>query len=292
MSPGASDILTRMSVTSREINEKQFHDAWRGYNQEEVDDFLDKVAETLDQLERENAALQERLRELDQTVEASRSTEEMLKKTLVTAQKAAEEAIATAKQKAERLVTEAEERAQRAREELRERVATAEEEVRTRAAKAEEEARIRAAQIEREQEARQQEMQASVDRLQGFETEIKGRLRAFLEQQVKALEVLEELERAETAPGTVTAHGEEPQPHDEGRVLQPATMSATAGEGDEGEGSGGDSGSGEARFEVMEEPDFEDFEGEQNHEKAGERRHRRGLFRRAAPVEDEWSREG
>jgi cell division initiation protein len=284
-----------MSVTSREINEKQFHDAWRGYNQEEVDDFLDKVAETLDQLERENAALQERLRELDQMVEASRSTEEMLKKTLVTAQKAAEEAIATAKQKAERLVTEAEERAQRAREELRERVATAEEEVRSRAAKAEEEARIRAAQIEREQEARQQEMQASVDRLQGFETEIKGRLRAFLEQQVKALEVLEKLEKAETAPDTVASdsHGEEPNPHDGEKVTEPATVSAVlAGREGDGEGAGAEGGSGEARFEVIEEPDFEDFEGEPNHENAGERRHRRGLFRRAAPVEDEWSREG
>jgi cell division initiation protein len=280
-----------MSVTSREINEKQFHDAWRGYNQEEVDDFLDKIAETLDQLERENAALQERLRELDQMVEASRSTEEMLKKTLVTAQKAAEEAIATAKQKAERLVSEAEERAQRAREELRERVATAEEEVRMRAAKAEEEARARAAQIESEQAARQQEMQASVDRLQSLETEIKGRLRAFLEQQVKGLEILEELDKAESAPHTATAdaQGKEQAPHDDEVDLEPATVSAVlAGHG----GSGGEGGGGEAHFEVIEEPDFEDFEGEQNQENAGERRHRRGLFRRAAPVEDEWSREG
>jgi cell division initiation protein len=279
-----------MSVTSREINEKQFHDAWRGYNQEEVDDFLDKIAETLDQLERENAALQERLRELDQMVEASRSTEEMLKKTLVTAQKAAEEAIATAKQKAERLVTEAEERAQRAREELKERVATAEEEVRMRAAKAEEEARARAAQVESEQEARQQEMQASVDRLQSLETEIKGRLRAFLEQQVKGLEILEELDKAESAPhpATADAQGKEPPSHDDEIDLEPTTVSAVlAGR----EGSGGEGG-GEAHFEVIEEPDFEDFEGEQNHENAGERRHRRGLFRRAAPVEDEWSREG
>ncbi|MGH2816895.1 MAG: DivIVA domain-containing protein [Actinomycetota bacterium] len=283
-----------MSVTSREINEKQFHDAWRGYNQEEVDDFLDKVAETLDQLERENTALQERLRELDQMVEASRSTEEMLKKTLVTAQKAAEEAIATAKQKAERLVSEAEERAQRAREELKERVANAEEEVRMRAARAEEEARTRAAHIEREQEARQQEMQASVDRLQGFETEIKGRLRAFLEQQVKALEVLEQLDKAESQEGDTAGRGGEKQegPHRERSVTEPATVSAVLA-GDEGDGEGsGTEGGGEAHFEVIEEPDFEDFEGEHNHDNAGERRHRRGLFRRAAPVEDEWSREG
>jgi cell division initiation protein len=285
-----------MSVTSREINEKQFHDAWRGYNQEEVDDFLDKIAETLDQLERENTALQERLRELDQTVEASRSTEEMLKKTLVTAQKAAEEAIATAKQKAERLVSEAEERAQRAREELRERVATAEEEVRMRTAKAEEEARTRAARLEQEQEARRQEMQAAVDRLQEFETEIKGRLRAFLDQQVKALDALDE--RGEAGSSEGGGGGEaaaQEQPRGEDDADEPATVSAVldGGEGSsEREGSGGEETGGEARFEVIEEPDFEDLEGEQNHDNGGERRHRRGLFRRPTSVEDEWSKEG
>ncbi len=284
-----------MSVTSREINEKQFHDAWRGYNQEEVDDFLDKIAETLGQLERENAALQERLRELDQTVEASRSTEEMLKKTLVTAQKAAEEAIATAKQKAERLVSEAEERAQRAREELRERVATAEEEVRTRTAKAEEEARTRAARLEREQEARRQEMQASVDRLQGFETEIKGRLRAFLEQQVKALEALDVRDEAGSSEAAGDAAEGQEDSHQEDDAEEPATVSAVLGGGEgssEHEGWSGERTGGEARFEVIEEPDVEDFEGEQNHENGGERRHRRGLFRRAPSVEDEWSQEG
>ena len=285
-----------MSVTSKEINEKQFHDAWRGYNQEEVDDFLDKIAETLDQLERENAALQERLRELDQTVEASRSTEEMLKKTLVTAQKAAEEAIATAKQKAERLVSEAEERAQRAREELKERVATAEEEVRTRTAQAEEEARTRAARLEREHEARRQEMQASVDRLQGFETEIKGRLRAFLEQQMNALEALDERGEAGASEGGAGGEAEvQEDSHHEDDGEEPATVSAVldGGEGsEEREGWSGEGTGGEARFEVIEEPDFEDFEGEHNHENAGERRHRRGLFRRAASVEDEWSQEG
>jgi len=274
-----------MSVTSKEINEKQFHDAWRGYNQEEVDDFLDKIAETLDQLERENAALQERLRELDQAVEASRSTEEMLKKTLVTAQKAAEEAIATAKQKAERLVTEAEERAQRAREELKERVATAEEEVRTRTAKAEEEARMRAAQLEQEHEARHRELQTSLDRLRSFETEIKGRLRTFFDQQMQALDALEE-HRSGSQKDDAGEQGRESE-HQE-HATEPATVSAVlAGSGGEDRGGEG----GEARFVVIEEPDFEDFEGEHDND-SGERRHRRGLFRRAAPVEEEWSQEG
>ena len=168
-----------MDLTARHIHEKQFHDAWRGYNQEEVDEFLDRVAEQMNRLERETAALQARLRELDQTVEASRSTEDMLKKTLVTAQQAAEEAIATARTKAEALVAEAEARAQRANEELKHRVATAEEEVRR-----------KTAEVERQQLARRRETQQSIERLEAFENDIKRRLKAFLEQQLTALDTL------------------------------------------------------------------------------------------------------
>ncbi len=54
-----------MDLTARDIHEKQFHDAWRGYNQEEVDDFLDKVAEVVDLLQRENVAVLGRVRELE-----------------------------------------------------------------------------------------------------------------------------------------------------------------------------------------------------------------------------------
>lgn len=168
-----------MDLTARHIHEKQFHDAWRGYNQEEVDDFLDRVADTMNRLERENVALQERLRDLDQAMAASRSTEDMLKKTLVTAQQAAEEAIATARTKAEELVTEAEARAQRSNEELKHRVATAEEEVRR-----------KTAEVERQQLARRRETELSIERLEAFETEIKRRLKAFLEQQLTSLDTL------------------------------------------------------------------------------------------------------
>ncbi|MBA3629434.1 MAG: DivIVA domain-containing protein, partial [Actinobacteria bacterium] len=33
-----SAILQTMDLTAQEIQDKQFHDAWRGYRQEEVDD--------------------------------------------------------------------------------------------------------------------------------------------------------------------------------------------------------------------------------------------------------------
>jgi cell division initiation protein len=169
-----------MEVTAREIHDKEFHDAWRGYNQEEVDDFLDKVAETLDRLQRENVALQQRMGELDQTVSTSRTTEDMLKQTLVSAQRAAEEAIAKAKAKADQLLTEAEERARRANEDTAAKLAEADAEVQRRMGEG-----------ERRHEIRKRELEQSIERLKSYESDLKQRLRGFLEGQLKSLNGLE-----------------------------------------------------------------------------------------------------
>ena len=194
-----------MDVTARNINEKQFHDAWRGYNQEEVDDFLDRVAETLDRVQRENVALQKRLRELDQAVATSRDTEEMLKKTLVTAQKASEEAIASAKAKAEQLISEAEQRVNRANEEARTRMSSLEDDLRRKTIDA-----------DREHAAQKRELDSSIDRLRAFETELKQRLKAFLDQQAKSLDAL-----FDDRPKTV------PRPEDAANASMTAAPTAT-----------------------------------------------------------------
>ena len=168
-----------MDLTARDIHEKQFHDSWRGYDQEEVDGFLDKVAEALDTALRERETFRRRASELEQAVATSRDTEEMLKKTLMTAQQAAEEAIGKAKAKAEQLVAEAGERASRANDEARERIQTVEEEVRRKNADA-----------ERSHLAKKKEYEAQIEKLRSVEAEMKTRLRAFLEQQMAALERL------------------------------------------------------------------------------------------------------
>lgn len=168
-----------MEVGAQDVYEKQFNDAWRGYNQEEVDDFLDKVAEALDLTQRENADLAERVRTLEESVSTAREAEEMLRKTLATAQQAAEEAMAKAKSKAENLVTEAEEQSRAATHEAHERVASLEADLRRRAREA-----------EREQERRTHELQESIARLQAFEADLKHKLKDFLERQQDALQLL------------------------------------------------------------------------------------------------------
>lgn len=285
-----------MDLTARHIHEKQFHDAWRGYNQEEVDEFLDRVAEQMNRLERETAALQGRLRELDQMVEASRSTEDMLKKTLVTAQQAAEEAIATAKTKAEALVAEAETRAQRANDELKHRVATAEEEVRR-----------KTAEVERQQLARRRETQQSIERLEAFETDIKRRLKAFLEQQLTALDTLVAKPAASSAGPTPAPH---PQPAAEQAAAPPEKSPPPAAQpGAPGrlhatpsvrldERPSGRAGTQPQQAAVAtEDPELMEFTGEDEVEDfnpdngdAARKRPLRGIFRRESRDED-WSEE-
>jgi cell division initiation protein len=176
-----------MELSARDIHEKQFHDAWRGYNQEEVDDFLDRVAEAFDLLSRENAAIHRRVAELEQALTTSRETEEMLKKTLVSAQQAAEDAIAKARERANALVKDAEENTARANEETRQRMAALDADIRRRTMES-----------ERELSARRREHEERIERLRSFESDLKRRLGAFLEQQTHALEDLIEAE----PPGT------------------------------------------------------------------------------------------
>jgi cell division initiation protein len=192
-----------MELTPRDIHEKQFHDAWRGYSQEEVDDFLDRVAEAVERIARENDSLRKRISDLDQVVAHARETESMLKKTLVSAQKAAEDSLTTAKTRAEKLITEAEERVKKANEEARERVKAAEEEARERVKAATEEARERVKAAEDEAQRKSQEakekhevktkqLDSSIERLVAYEAEIKQNLRTFLKKSIKTLDELNE----------------------------------------------------------------------------------------------------
>ena len=191
-----------MDLTARDVHEQQFHDAWRGYNQEEVDDFLDKLAEVLDRLRRENESLRSRIADLDQVVATSRDTEAMLKKTLVSAQKAAEEALNNAKARAEQLITEAEERVKNANEQARERVRTAEEE-----------ARRKSEEAERAHAEKTRALDSSIGELAAHEAELKKRLRAFLEEEIQSLDALTEQERSPRAESSeVKAPQEQPRP--------------------------------------------------------------------------------
>lgn len=57
-----------MAITVPEIIEKQFTTKFRGYNQEEVDEFLDIIVDGYEELVHENRELTARVKELEEMV--------------------------------------------------------------------------------------------------------------------------------------------------------------------------------------------------------------------------------
>lgn len=94
-------------ITPIEIENKEFKKGIRGYNQDEVDEFLDIVKEDFEQLYRENLELKEKVRLYEGQIDKYEGIEETLKATLITAQSAAEDTCSAANKKAKVIVEEA-----------------------------------------------------------------------------------------------------------------------------------------------------------------------------------------
>lgn len=100
-----------MGLTGQDIRDKQFGKSFRGYNEVEVDRFLDEVAHRLDQLARDNADLRQQLEHLSAKLEQYQRLENTLHNTVVVAQQAAEEIQSGARREAELILEEARSRA-------------------------------------------------------------------------------------------------------------------------------------------------------------------------------------
>ncbi len=100
-------------LTPLEIQKHRFSRKWKGLDPVEVGSFLDIAAEDLEALARENAALQGRIRELEEENSEHRQRERILKETLVSAQRASEDIRGAAQSKAELIVKEAEDSSER-----------------------------------------------------------------------------------------------------------------------------------------------------------------------------------
>ncbi|BAF60005.1 MAG: DivIVA domain-containing protein [Pelotomaculum sp.] len=78
-------------LTPLDIQKKEFRRAFRGYSEEEVDSFLDQVIQDYENLYRENQELKEKLAQADRNLARYREIEEVLKNTMVMAQKNADD---------------------------------------------------------------------------------------------------------------------------------------------------------------------------------------------------------
>lgn len=101
-----------MKLTPLDIHHKEFRNSLRGYSPEEVDDFLDEVADEFERLFKENIDLSEQLETASARVRAYADMERTLQNTMVAAQTSADDIRSRAATEATRLVTDAESKAQ------------------------------------------------------------------------------------------------------------------------------------------------------------------------------------
>ncbi|MDU4939802.1 DivIVA domain-containing protein [Clostridium paraputrificum] len=102
-----------MKLTPMDINNKEFKRGLRGYNPEEVDEFLDEVVENYEELYKDNSKLREKVTSLTEQIEHYSKIESTIQNTLVLAQNAADQAKSSAEKEAELVVKNANETAQR-----------------------------------------------------------------------------------------------------------------------------------------------------------------------------------
>ncbi len=100
-------------ITAQDIQEKAFERAGKGYNMEQVDEFLDELAADFGTLSKENAALKAKMKTLVQKVDEYRQTEDSMRLAFLSAQKLSSQMESEAKEKADALVAEAQEKANR-----------------------------------------------------------------------------------------------------------------------------------------------------------------------------------
>ena len=201
-----------MPLTPTDVANKQFRIAFRGYSLDEVDAFLDEVETELTRLLRDNAALQERAgapaaAAAAQPVAAAAPAaplagmegQEAALRTLLLAQRTADEAIAEARGEAEQIVAaaraEADATLSKARAEAESTVAAARTEAdRTLSSAQEKAARVDqdvAARIQAatgDLDVRRRELETRIEELRAFEREYRTRLKAYLESQLRDLD--------------------------------------------------------------------------------------------------------
>ena len=100
-------------LTPIEIHNKEFPTKFKGYDPEEVNDYLDEVIRTVEQLIRENKDLEKRVKFNEEKVSYFNSIQETLNKSIIVAQEAADRLKENARKDAEIIIFEAEKEAER-----------------------------------------------------------------------------------------------------------------------------------------------------------------------------------
>jgi len=174
-----------MEITPRELRDVEIREAFRGYSRDEVNELLERAASTLDGANERVQQMSERLSTAQSETGHTRETEDILHRTLLLAQRAADEAVNEASAKARQLVDDAEIQSRRL-------IADAEADARRRG----ESERRRLEEEILDLSARRDALLADVEALTRFEADYRDRMVRALEADLTALR-----SRPQASPG-------------------------------------------------------------------------------------------
>lgn len=144
-----------MTFTAEDIQTQQFHVRFRGFDVDEIDAFLEKVAEHYLLLTEDNKKLGQRISDLENEMATFKDQEKTFQNAFLSAQKIAEEMQEKSRHEAEELLLASREKSQRVKDETTKQLASQEKEL---------------------------------ERLQGLKSEILAKLRHFLQSRLDTLE--------------------------------------------------------------------------------------------------------
>jgi len=97
-----------MRTTPLDIQQRQFRIKFRGFDIQEVDGFLEQIADAFESLQRENNLLREEISALKDEIKEYKEREKTFKLAMLNSQKGIEQMKETARKSAELIITEAE----------------------------------------------------------------------------------------------------------------------------------------------------------------------------------------
>ncbi|ASW42663.1 DivIVA domain-containing protein [Clostridium isatidis] len=102
-----------MKLTPMDISNKEFKKGFRGYDIEEVDEFINEIIENYESLYKENSRLKENLARVNEKLEHYIKIENTIQNTLLLAQNAAEQARENAQKESDLIIKNANETAKK-----------------------------------------------------------------------------------------------------------------------------------------------------------------------------------
>lgn len=102
-----------MALTPLDIHNKEFSRGFRGYDEDEVNDFLNTIIKDYELVLKESADLKNQIATMQERLDHFSNIEDTLSKTIIVAQEAADEVRSNAKKESQLILKEAEKNADR-----------------------------------------------------------------------------------------------------------------------------------------------------------------------------------